>query len=32
MYGSEWWDENVTFVRSHIAHREFTVVNPVEFE
>lgn len=32
MYGSEWWDENVTFVRSHLAHREFTVVNPVEFE
>ena len=29
MYGSEWWDENVTFVRSHLAHREFTVVNPV---
>ena len=32
MYGSEWWDENVTMVRSHLAHREFTVVNPVEFE
>lgn len=32
MYGSDWWMENVTFVRSHLAHREFTVVKPVAFE
>ena len=32
MYGSEWWLENVIFVRSHLAHREFTVVEPIDFE
>jgi hypothetical protein len=25
-YGSDWWQANVGFVRSHLAHREITVI------
>ena len=31
MYGSDWWAANVDRVRSHLAHREFTVVSQVDF-
>lgn len=26
-YGSPWWVENVDYVRSHLAHREVTVIH-----
>ena len=32
MYGSDWWVKNVESVRTHLAHTEFTVVEPVAFE
>ena len=25
-YGSKWWKENVTFVRSHLSHREIKLI------
>ena len=28
-YGSPWWQENVDHVRSHLAHREVTVIQSV---
>ena len=28
-YGSEWWKANVDHVRSHIAHREITLIHTV---
>ena len=26
-YGSEWWKNNVDYVRSHLAHREVELIN-----
>jgi len=27
-YGSEWWTENMSLIRGHLAHREITVIEP----
>ena len=27
-YGSEWWNANVAHIRSHLARREITVIEP----
>lgn len=29
MYGSDWWNENVDRVRSHLAHREIKTIEPI---
>tara|TARA_B100000700_G_C14733373_1_gene709479 strand:+ start:395 stop:694 length:300 start_codon:yes stop_codon:yes gene_type:complete len=28
-YGTDWWKENVDFIRSHHAHREIILIEPV---
>ena len=29
LYGSDWWNNNVDLVRSHIAHRNIQIIKPV---
>jgi len=29
MYGSDWWKANVDHIRSHIAHRDIKVIEPI---